>query len=791
MLRHIRLLERLAWAIAVGLAVAAWAGAAAAQDNPFELGDDTAGAAEVPPDGVAEPAAGAPDESDGDEPLGGEAPPAGLGPPAAPAAAGPALADFARRDPTLAAVLALPRETPAAKFQAVLTLVNMGRHDVAALLLPELLAMQLDDAQRAALVRQFGSASMMKMIRLDAATRPDEPASPLAGLRDFAQKCLDAAAAQARDPARVASLVAQLNAATPEERYAARVDLHESGEVGIIACFVALAQAETPEARENIMAGLAALRPAVDEPLIAVLADADGPLQRDVATLAGRMRMSVAVPWLSAIAVSPGDAADAARGALATVGLPAPTAAEVEQLLRQKIADVKSEPLKTIDEGTVGLWWSWDPATKRLTVREFAPKQLRTLTAARWSRALTRIGGSAAADDARQAVIYELEEAALLGRPVTPAIQQALSGMSPGGLMEALGEALAADLRPAALGLIAELAARGDATVLATSSGRPTPLAAALASPVREIRFAALSAITRLAPATSFPGSSQVAESLWYFAAGAGPPTAVTAAADVIAASDWAGQLRAAKFEAVAVRTGREAMLAAVDPAMCSRLAVVVLDSDIGQPLVGEVIYQLHANQRTAGVPVLVCCSGPRLAAAERIAASDPLVLAVPRPHREGDLASLVEQARALAGRPLPPNEQRTAEAAQAIDWIASLLASGGPYDELHREAGLLTRTLWVPELTASSLKALAALGTSDSQAALVDYASGEAAPAEMRRAAAAAFAASVQRFGLRLTRDEVLRQYDRYNASETADVQTQQLLGQILDVIERKPPAP
>jgi hypothetical protein len=35
-----------------------------------------------------------------------------------------------------------------------------------------------------------------------------------------------------------------------------------------------------------------------------------------------------------------------------------------------------------------------------------------------------------------------------------------------------------------------------------------------------------------------------------------------------------------------------------------------------------------------------------------------------------------------------------------------------------------------------------------------------------------------------------VLRQYDRYNASETADADTQQVLGQILDILEKKPPA-
>jgi len=37
------------------------------------------------------------------------------------------------------------------------------------------------------------------------------------------------------------------------------------------------------------------------------------------------------------------------------------------------------------------------------------------------------------------------------------------------------------------------------------------------------------------------------------------------------------------------------------------------------------------------------------------------------------------------------------------------------------------------------------------------------------------------------LTQQDILRQYDRYNASETLDKQTQQVLGGILNSIERR----
>ena len=57
----------------------------------------------------------------------------------------------------------------------------------------------------------------------------------------------------------------------------------------------------------------------------------------------------------------------------------------------------------------------------------------------------------------------------------------------------------------------------------------------------------------------------------------------------------------------------------------------------------------------------------------------------------------------------------------------------------------------------------------------------------EERRAAAAALTASVDRYGLQLTREQILEQYSRYNASETADADTQQVLSKILDILERK----
>ena len=53
------------------------------------------------------------------------------------------------------------------------------------------------------------------------------------------------------------------------------------------------------------------------------------------------------------------------------------------------------------------------------------------------------------------------------------------------------------------------------------------------------------------------------------------------------------------------------------------------------------------------------------------------------------------------------------------------------------------------------------------------------------RQAAAAAFGKNVNRHGILLTRTQITRQYDRYNATEGQDRQSQMVLATILDEME------
>jgi hypothetical protein len=532
--------------------------------------------------------------------------------------------------------------------------------------------------------------------------------------------------------------------------------------------------------------GLAELRPTVDEPLVAVLADGRGRVRADAATLVGRLKLHAALPWLAALSVSADQAAaSAARVALAEWGWPTPSPDEAQTLVRERIAELDAAP-RLHDDGVLDPWWSWNQASGTLVGQDLSLVQQRVLRRARLARTLAEIGG-AYPGDLREALIDSLESVALVGGELSAADLQRVAAMSASEMSAAMANAMARDRFAAAAWLASEMASRGDLAVLSTGDGQPSPLAAALKSPVRSLRFAALKAVMTLAPTQSFPGASFVSKALWYFASGAGQPAAVVAAPVFPKATDYAGQLRALGYDAMPAGSGRTALMAALDPARAPRLALVVIDSNISDPTMREVVFQLRSSDRTSLVPIVIASSGERLADAERIAAAHPLVIATSRPHGQEAVSAMAERARALAEYPMAEEELRTQQATQALDWIANLLAENAPYDELRREASLVNRALFVPELAPPAVRVLAALGTAESQAALADYASASTLPIDVRQQAAAGLAASFERYGIRLTSAQILRQYDRYNASEHADADTQALLGGILDSLENK----
>jgi hypothetical protein len=140
-----------------------------------------------------------------------------------------------------------------------------------------------------------------------------------------------------------------------------------------------------------------------------------------------------------------------------------------------------------------------------------------------------------------------------------------------------------------------------------------------------------------------------------------------------------------------------------------------------------------------------------------------------------------------VAGRRFVSLSVRAEHATAAVGHLGHLLAQDKTFYDLRRPGSLLAETLYRPALGDRAIDALASVGTPASQRQLLNYASRPGAPLESRRAAAAAFDRSVKRHGVLLTTNEIRHQYDLYNASEMADIESQQVFGQLLDSLESR----
>lgn len=687
----------------------------------------------------------------------------------------------ARRGPAVASVLELPRESPAQQLTAVFTLLDLGEPDVAQTLWKEFATAELDEQAKASLVEELGVARFLNLAR-------QENASGLKGARTFAESALQAAAKVGRSPQRLSKLIADLDDPSDEIRRAARSDLAVTGDAGAKACIEALAKAPSGDdderLRTQLLLALARMRPAVEPMLIAALADGQGQFRRDIVELAGYLQLQDAVPWLAALAS--GADADrevmaAAYAALSKMGLTPPGPDEARAVILSEIhrreSRSTSQSLPTDDNQ----WWSFDAKEKLLSQSPTTDKEQQLLSSARLCRLLVELPNSTIADR-RLGLIYAYQVSEVLGQPIAADQKKLAESLETDQLSETMHEAITSNRVSAAIACARLLATRADENALGSIAGRPSPLATALAHPSRELQFAALEAVVKINPTRSFAGASNVPKALWSFATSSGDPQAIVASSVVGVATDWAGQLRGRGYDPTPVTSGRQILLAALN---APQLDLLLIDSDIKRPPVREVIYGLRSNPQLAHTPIAILCSLENLTRAERIAEQDSHLLATPRPHSAEAMDTVLKEVAGLGDQPASA-DQRTQQAKAALGWLAKLLKDGHPYDELLRDADRISHTVFVPDLTSASIDVLTVLGTASSQQLLVDVASAPTLPIETRREAAAAFAASIKQFGKQLTSEEIVRQYDRYNASETASKETQEVLSGLIDALEK-----
>jgi CheY-like chemotaxis protein len=606
--------------------------------------------------------------------------------------------------------------------------------------------MQLTNEDRAALVEEYGSRSMLRLARA-------KELAPAGG--QFADACMAAAAALANDPQRIATLVAELNDPSPEVRVAARNDLAATGELGVAATLEALAREPEPERRDAIAAAAAQMDPLTVGPLLAMLSTNDPALRTEVASILEHLAPPQAIPFL------PKDRATA------------------ERVLVDAIDRYSSgTPPFAVDENNQVELWHWNDTTKRLTAARYAADDARIIWTARLARALAQLRPTNSHYQ-RQAWLLGLEAAGLVGTT-----QNLLSRVDVNLVNEVLADALEGNYPNAAIATASELGRRQNDSVLYTADGRSSPLARAVRHRDRRVRFAAVAAIMAIDPKSPYPGSSYVPKALAWFATAGGDRHALVAMPTNLAASDLAGMLAAHGLDAEATNRGRDAVNAARQTA---DLEMIFVDMDILLPGVRQVLYELRVLPRTSKVPIALLAADGRLEAARALANEHDRVVAVSRPHSKEVVANIVERLSQVAGHPAIPPERRAAEALQALDWLAQLAASEQSIYELDRAAPIFEAALYREETANTAIPALTRIGSASSQRSLLHLASQSTVPIAIRSQAADAFQSSVSAHGVLLTSSEILAQYDLYNASEKADAETQRVLGSLLDAIESR----
>jgi CheY-like chemotaxis protein len=688
-----------------------------------------------------------------------------------------------REDTAVTAVLKTNPTTPAAMTRAAKILADLQRPDLAKQFLQKVLGAKLNQKQLAALEEEFGSALFTELgAREDLAPEG----------RQLAEAVLAAVSAELRDPKRIEQLVNQLNDPSEGTRSQAFTGLLKARSASVGPLVKVLDNTARASEHANVRACLVRLGSDALWPLVAVLDAADAKLKieaiRVLAEIKGRESiLALLEPFASAS--NPPEVRAAAREALLKRVGQLPSAHAAANMLADdaKRLSTRRQPLDYEIESPVEVW-SWDSAAGSPVSEMVAPDEASRRRAAGFARKAFSI----APDDPDIRLLHLtsiLEQAAyengrdkpLDAGPGSPAAEVAEQGVQ--GVESLLRYAVDSD-HPAAATAAAKILGRiGSAAELLYRGREPTALVAAARHPDRRLRFAAANAILELQPPEPFAGANFVTEAMGYFAGTSGQRRALVADPSRQEAERVGGYLAALGYEVDTATTGQELVrLALSSPDY--ELAMVA--ASIEQPTPNLLIQQLRRDPRTARLPVGILARSGEYVRAQDMARKDPLAEAFHRQHTEDAVLSDVERLMRLLGRDLVAHAERQGQAEAALDRLVTLSAEGsqGVFSIQPVQPAMLA-VLYVPRLGSKAATVLGNVGTPQSQQALVEVASRPTLPLELRQAAAKAFGRSIESHGILLTKVEILRQYDRYNASATLDVDTQQVLGFILDAIE------
>jgi len=686
-------------------------------------------------------------------------------------------------DPVLATIREQNPNTARELIRAINTLLDYGAPTEARKYLAKLIALKPSAGELIELHEEFGSAMFMKM-RRDKRLGEDGAT--------FANAVMDAAHKWASDPKRIDPLIEELKSDDRDVIRAAIIDLQKAGEGAVQPLLDVLADKDRAAEHRNVRLALAGVGTAAADPLIATLETDDDALKAHVIRALGMIGAPHSTVFLLrdfASKKSDASVRDAAKIALSDLTGSTPSAREVENyLLKETERFLSGIPPRKPDHEDMIAMHVWNPARQRSEKVKMSARDASLYVAAHTSSDLYALYP----DNYRYRRLYLI--ANLESDKLRNGLDQPLPS-DPGSARERVrkvGVAALEDVLTHAMKEVRAAAAIGAAEVLGDlqsqealrgEHGAPTPLVNALHHPDRRLRLAAADAIMRIDPSEGFPGSSRVPETLAFLAGASGLRRALVAHPNASEAQSLVGSLLELGFEAESALFGHEVFKKATNS---PDWEVLLISDAISNGGSHETVQFLRRDPRTALIPVGLMVRSEDLQQAKLWARTMPLTEAFPRPY---ELDSIQFQIRRLlmgAKRSLVPVEERTQQAKLALHHLVQIGENRKKFSFYEFDcAAEVEPALYDAELAGNAARILGLIGSPEAQRALVDMASQNLLPLKQRQAAASAFATAVEKRGVLLNSEEVKLQYDRYNQSERLNVETQNLLGSILDTVE------
>jgi CheY-like chemotaxis protein len=686
-------------------------------------------------------------------------------------------------DPAVRAVLESHPESPAQLLRAIQILADLGRADLAMPFVGELTKRKLDLQAKAVLADRFNSAVILRLAR-------NELLAPALG--PFLDDLFKSAEAFRRDSGRLKQAAKQLSDPDQAVRASAVLALSRARESAVAPLVAILADPKRAGEHGRAQDMLVQLGDVAIAPLLGTLESPDSALKTRVAQVLGGLRAEAATAQLLGAMISPAGTPalhSAAAAALASIGA-APSVGEAVRLL-EHAADMALVRSRDHADGG-GLpreVWHWNAKQGQSMPILYDEAGAYLAEAVRLARDLYRFDPNH--PEHRRLCLIAMMQAAKLRAgldeplPAGPATVHAFAlSQGPAVVEDVLREAMAKGYIPAATAAAEVLGDTLDAALLVPRGAAVSPLALAAQNADRRLRFAAVNAIMKLDPRAPFAGSSQVTSSLAFFASSYGSPRVLVVHPRSEQAQSIAGLAAGLGYETDAATNGRRAFELATSS---SDYDFIVIHSAIDRPRADELVAQLRRDSRTAALPVGLVAPLEDLDRVQRYAFKLPRAAVMLQPQNDAEMRLFANQLLALAGNRHVSSAERKAQAIAALDWLAKISSQAQNVFDVRRHEGAVLEALYVPDLSARAAAVLGQLGTATSQRGLLEVADLAAQPIATRKAAVAAFARSVRKFGVFLSPQEILDQYDLYNGNAGRDADTHLVLAAILDALEHK----